>query len=108
VLAVNLSWPSGRLGLYASLIGLSTAMGDCLWAGRIIAPALPSPAQSAVKGMSSHATDLAVYAESSSSPLYTKLKIICTRTCKMENVLGEQLILSHAECLDPCNIIWHE
>ena len=30
-------------------------------------PASPSPAQSAVKGMSSHATDLAVYAESSSS-----------------------------------------
>jgi len=66
-LAVNLSWPSGRLGLYASLIGLSTVMGDCLRAGKTIAPASPSPAQSAAKGMSSHATDLAVYAESSSS-----------------------------------------
>jgi len=53
--------------LYASLIELSTAVGDCLRADKTIMPALPLPAQSTVKGMSSHATDLAVYAKSSSS-----------------------------------------
>jgi len=42
-------------------------MGDCLQAGKTIAPALPSPAQSAAEGMSSHAMDLAVCAESSFS-----------------------------------------
>jgi len=47
-----LSRPSGQPGLYAaSLIGLSTAVGDCLRAGKTIALASPSPAQSAVKGM---------------------------------------------------------
>jgi len=49
---------------------VSTAMGDCLRAGKTIAPASPSLAQRATKGMSSHATDLAVYAESSSSSSY--------------------------------------
>jgi len=45
-------------------------MGDCLRAGETIAPASPSPAQSAVKGISYHATDF-VYAKSSfSSVIY--------------------------------------
>jgi len=42
-------------------------VGDCLRAGKTITPASPSPAQSATKGMSYHAMNLAVYAESSSA-----------------------------------------
>jgi len=40
-----------------------------------VAQASPSPAQSAAKGMSSHATDLAVYAESSSPSSSSGLKV---------------------------------
>jgi len=50
-------------------------MGDCLRAGKTIAPASPSPAQSAAKGMSSYATDLAVYAKSSSSSFSSSFRL---------------------------------
>jgi len=85
VLAVDSSRPSGRPGLYASLIGLSTALGDCLRAGKTIAPASPSPAQSAVKGMSSHATDF-VYAESSSSSSSCFSSVILCDRCSKKSI----------------------
>jgi len=81
--------------MYASLTGLSTAMGDCLRAGKTIAPASPSPAQSAAKGMSSHTMDLAVYAESSSSSIKVKTSYYI-RNIKNKKVQLKQCMQLHS------------
>jgi len=63
---------------------LNMLLGDCLRAGKTIVPASPSLAQRAVKKMSSHTMDLAVYVESSSSSCWQMMSTSIACVCAAE------------------------